>query len=329
MPRTPRQRPLSLARQLLCWLGLGLLTASAAVPDAAAQRPFRTHDPFYRNETARRYFFDGYALSGEVSYRPAGSVQGDGLRAPSADPFGLSFRFDYQLAARFDASVIVDAAAGATGRTLSLSWVALKYYRTVDQSDYAFRLAVDPARDGQVGFPQLDLGFLYTSLLAPDFSMDFALGVRRVRIGYQQFVFPDPVPTDGEGGNPPPQQATDPDVVFSRALGWELHAMLSYNLLFDPAGSNMFFEVLGETGNYDLVETVSRFDGDPDEDDAAAADAPTSYRGGVVWLRSGLQFDRPSYQVIPFLGLPLTQWSLDEGDWPSHRMHIGLRLMLR
>ena len=50
-----------------------------------------------------------------------------------------------------------------------------------------------------------------------------------------------------------------PDYVdAARALGYEVHAMLSYNLLLDPAGSSVFVSVRGEGGSYSLFETSQR-----------------------------------------------------------------------
>ncbi|HEX7069279.1 MAG TPA: hypothetical protein VF190_00670, partial [Rhodothermales bacterium] len=66
------------------WTSLACLVALAALP-ASAQAPFRVYDPFYRGESARRAFFDGYALTTEIAYRASGSIQ-DGRQTPSADP---------------------------------------------------------------------------------------------------------------------------------------------------------------------------------------------------------------------------------------------------
>ena len=281
---------------------------------AEAQRPLRLYDPFYRNETARRVFFDRYAFTAEVSYRPAGSLQDDGFPSPNADPLALALRFDYQLGQRFDLSVLMDAVGGTSGRKLSVSWIALKYYRTVDRQDYAFRLAVDPASDGRVGFPQMDLAFLYTSLMTPALSTDFAIGLRRIRIGYQQLDPDEPLATVTQA---------DREVVRTRALGWEVHVMSTYNILFDPAGSNLFVTFLGEGGRYDLVEL------------GAVAPTPentrstTTFRGGVFWIRTGIELDRPNYQLAPYLAVPVKQWAPTEGVWPTSRLHVGLRLMLR
>ena len=310
-----------------------LLLAGSGWPDgAAAQRPLRVYDPFYRDETARRIFFDRYAFTAEVSYRPAGFIQGDGdIPSPNADPLALGLRFDYQLASSFDLSILMDAVGGISGRQLSINWVALKYYRTVETEDYAFRLAVDPSSDGRAGFPQMDLAFLYTSLVAPTVSTDFALGLRRVRIGYQQLVRVDAPPPDVN--DPLVTTAPERELIRTRALGWEVHLMMTYNILFDPAGSNLFVTLLGEGGRYDLIELGAvRGRAGPLGENDLGEDAPratTRFRGGVVWARTGLEIDRPSYQFAPYLAVPLQQWKPREGEWPRARLHIGVRFMIR
>ncbi|QXD15478.1 hypothetical protein GQ464_000555 [Rhodocaloribacter litoris] len=307
-------------------LGL-LLFCGSTLPEAAAQRPLRVYDPFYRDETARRIFFDRYALTAEVSYRPAGFIQSDGdIPSPNADPFALGLRFDYQLSSRFDLAILMDAVGGTAGRKLAVNWVALKYYRTVDTQDYAFRLAVDPASEGRVGFPQMDLAFLYTSPASPTLTTDFALGLRRIRIGYQQLVRLEVPPPDPD--DPVVTTPADRALIRTRALGWEAHLMMSYNILFDPAGSNLFVTFLGEAGRYDLIE-LGEVGPDGRLVDADGERTTTRFRGGVIWVRTGLEFDRPAYQIAPYMAVPLRQWHPDEGEWPSARLHIGARLMLR
>lgn len=298
-----------------------LLLVLAAADDVRAQRPFLVYDPFYRDEKAGRDFYDRFAFTGEIAYIPAAVGAGDGLAAIRPDPFGYSLRFDYQLAEHFDIGVIMDAFGSSAGRSLGVSWVVLKYYRTVDQGDYALRLAVDPASDGQGGFPQLDAAFIYSSFLSPVVTTDFSLGLRRVRVGYERLV-----PRDSSGTTMPSPLLPDYGIIYSQALGWEIHGVISYNALFDPGGSHIFFALLGEAGSYEMVDA-------PSDSTAAVAIASeggvTEYRGGVVWLRSGLKFSRPEYTITPFIGLPLKQWKPEEGDWPTLRLRIGFRLMIR
>lgn len=325
-------------RQVGLYAALALfLTVGLAPDDAVAQRPYRISDPFYRSETARRVFFDRYALTGEISYRSAGTVRDDGLTPASSD-LALRFRFDYQLAARFDVGAIFEAVGGSGGRELGVSWIVLKYYRHIEEADYAFRLAVDPSSDGRVGFPQVDLAFLYTSLLSPLLSTDFALGVRRVNIGYAQLVPAEPLPPDGSFVMRP--QA---GLRATRALGTELHAMMNYNLIFDPAGSNLFVGLLGEGGQYDVLQseiddsgfglrTPSSLNEVQENAEAQQAERKTPYRGGALWARAGIELQRPSYRVSPFVSVPIQQWNpdaADEGEWPQARLHVGVQLMLR
>lgn len=309
--RTPRW-PLGIAA--LAFLIIG-------VPDAAAQRPFAVYDPFYRSETALRTFHDGIAATGEVSYRRevAGNI---GSSTPSV---GLSFRLHYRLSQRIDLNAFWDAAGTATGRTIVLSWVGLKYYWSVDSFDYAFRLAVDPASDGRVGFPQLDAAFISTKTFSPVFSSDFAVGVRRVRKGFREFVPAEPAfPENGPIVVAPNSAA---QFIDTRAMGMELHFMWSYNVIFDPAASNLFVSLVGEGGQYSLFESEFGGGGAPAVPIDEGELGETDYRGGVIWMRSGIEYNRPSYQIIPFMSVPLKQWAPEDDD--PLRMQMGLRLMLR
>lgn len=304
----------------IVWLAVFFI---AFTPDESeAQRPFRTYESFYRSETARRQFYDRYAVTGEVAYRPAGSVQTDALSAPVVDPFGLNFKFDYQLTSSLDLGVVVDASGGFAGRSLSLSWITVQYYRTVDLSDYAFRLAVDPASDGRTGFPQVDVAFLYTDFLSAELTSDYAIGMRRVRIGYEQLVELPPT-TENNLGVP------EFGVAFTRALGWELNGMMKYNALFDPAGSSVFFSALGQAGSYELIDATPDEASATDDDSGEVAGNVKVTRGGVIWVRSGMKFARPSYEFSPFLGLPVKQWAPRDDTWPRSRLQVGVRLMIR
>lgn len=324
-------------RRLSLGVFLALLLSQGLLPeDVVAQRPFQIIDPFYRSETARRDFFDRYAVRAEVSYQSVGALRGEDVPTSGSD-LAFSFRFDYQLASRLDLGAIFDAIGNSGGRRVSLSWLVLKYYRHLERSDYSFRLAVDPSSDGRVGFPQVDLAFLYTSLLSPKMSSDFAMGMRRVNIGYAQFL-----PAVPPGENDPLVVRPHPSLLFTRALGTELHMMMNYSVHFDPAGSNLFMSLVGEGGQYDLIEspldnqgnslptgnTIALGKGGEEE---PAEGQQTDYRGGVIWFRAGIEFNRPSYQVLPYLSFPLQQWTPDAegGDWPVARLNFGLRLMLR
>lgn len=321
----------------LAFSGLVLLVGLPALP-TSAQAPFRVYDPFYRGETARRSFFDGYALTAEVAYRASGSIQ-DGRQSPNTDPLGLSLVLDYQIGPSVDVSAVVDASSSIAGRKLTLQWLALKFYHRVEYTDYAFRLAVDPAFDGRVGFPQMDLAFLSTSLMTPNLSSDYALGVRRVRFGFEQ-LRREPVPVNLMS----PSVVAPNDIVYTRALGWEVHLMMQHSLLLNPARSNVFVSFLLDVGQYDLLETSLRStdgaqravlvesakhlseDVEPDPKDPTVG--ASQYRGGVFWLRTGFEYNRPSYQVHPFIDVPLSQWSPEEGGLRS-RISLGVRLILR
>ncbi|MFW5972917.1 MAG: hypothetical protein ACOCTG_02910, partial [Bacteroidota bacterium] len=243
---TGRRHSASTATKVSLIAGLLALMIGMDAREAFAQRPFSVYDPFYRNETARRVFFDGYSVTTEISCcSVTDSLQSAGLPSSAGVfglPLGVGVQFNYQLSRQVDVGAVVDAGGSSSGRSLSVSWLTMKYYWTVENSDYAFRLAVDPSADGQLGFPQLDLGFLSTTLIAPMISTDFAIGARRIRMGYQRWI--------SENGQR--------DFVFTRALGYELHAMLSYSLILDPGGSTVFISMLGEGGSYSLFESSQR-----------------------------------------------------------------------
>lgn len=319
-PTSDARNDLRLARWL-CMLG-AIVVFSADAHDAMAQRPFEVYDPLYQHETARRVFFDGYSVTTEVSWRsPGDSLQASGLPSGAGVfglPLGLGLTLDYQLLPQLDVSAIIDAAGSSTGRNLVVSWVAMKYYWTVENADYAFRLAVDPSLDGQVGFPQLDLAFLTSTLMSPLFSSDFAIGARRIRMGYQQW-FP-----GGEAR----------EIVFTRALGYEIHGMLTYKLHLDPGGSNVYVTMLGEAGNYTLFESSQQLGqrietGEGDRLEGGTTAWQADYRGGVIWLRGGITFSRPSYLVAPYIGMPVAQWHPDSEPQRNSTVRAGFRLMLR
>lgn len=313
-----RTRP---AGGLLRLLGAAILVGLVPLHDVLAQRPFSVNDPFYRSETARRVFHDGIAVAGEVAYRSAAPVAGTGVAA-TGSALSVNFRIHYALARRIDLNAFWDAANTSGGPAVVLSWVGLKYYWSVDNADYAFRVAVDPASDGRVGFPQLDLAFISTKGLTPLFSTDFAVGIRRVRKGFRQFV---PAGAAAIESGVFVDEPTQSQFIDTRAIGMEMHFMWSYNTIFDPARSNLFVALMGEGGQYDLLETS--VGGSPVffPDDGEFGE--TEYRGGIIWVRSGIEFNRPSYQVIPFMSVPVKEWTPD-GDSEA-QMQLGVRLMVR
>lgn len=326
-----------------------LLTAvlSLAVPmQSLAQRPFQQYDQLYRSEQSQRAFYGGYALTAEVAYRNAGSLQGEGLPVVESNPLGLSFRLDYQFSQRLDLSALIDAAGNSTRRGLALSWLVFKYYERSETSSFALRLAVDPSFDGRVGFPQIDIAWLSSSLITPLSSSDFAFGLRRVRMGYEQFVLAQPTLNNGfvlHGATAPSYTGstglTDTrnnlDVIYTRAFGWEVHMMFGYNFKFDPAGSNIFVSLLGQAGSYDLLETayeeplLGKLNLDAATSFKQEITTAKDYLGGIIWARAGVEFNRPNFQILPYIGLPVQQWAPGEGSWPRSRRQVGVRLMLR
>lgn len=303
-----------------CVVMVLLATALMPLSSAVAQRPFRFNDTLYRDEKAARSFFDTFAFTGEVLYRPERVPIGNGVSAV-AEPIGYTLRLDYQLAKQFDLAIVFDA-VGSLPTSFAVRWFSLKYYRTIDGANYAVRMALDPVPDGQGGFPQVDAALLYSSVVNQDVTSNIAFGIRRVRIGLEQLVeIPPPVP------DPPfASGASTFAVEFTRALGWEVHGELRYSALVDPGGSNAFFAVLGEFGSYEIVKEIGNVAADATAPDS---EAETDFRGGVVWFRSGLELSRPSVSLTPFISLPVGQWSPGTDQWPRSRLQLGLRLVLR
>jgi len=307
-----------------------LVVAWMDAGQAVAQRPIRMFDPFYRGETAKRTFYDRYAVTAELSYRPPGFFNGEEGSAPSisrvgGDALGMNLRVEYRLGRQVNLGAFLDAMGGSSGRSLQLTWLTAKYFRHDEGVDYAVRLAINPSSDSRSGFPQMDLGFLYSSLMSETVTTDFGIGVRRVQVGFQEITAAPSIPA--EGADPVTPSAPVNQILRGRAHGWEVHLSSSYNIVFDPAGSNIFGAFLLEGGRYNLVEWIEdnpAVDGDEGEERTSR-----DYRGGVIWVRTGLEVERPGYQFAPFLAIPVTQWAPDEGEWPASRAHVGLRLMLR
>ncbi len=284
----------------------------------AAQRPFDAYDPFYQTETARRAFIGTYAVGARVALRASGGAIDSALLAlpvgTRRGPLGLALRGDYALGPNVDVGVVVDVAAVSGGQAVRWSWIVGRYAWTVDATDYGLRLALDPDSDGRTGFPQADLALLATSVLSPRLVSDVAIGLRRVRRGFQEVVpRPDaPVPL-----NP----MTDFDVAYGRAIGWEAHAMVTYSALLSPSGSRVFGTVSAERGAYDLVR-IGTLSGD-----GAAQTRAGKVRAGVIWARAGGELARPSLRFAPFIAVPLVRWG-PSGPSPA-RPTMGVDVTLR
>jgi len=137
-----------------------------------------------------------------------------------------------------------------------------------------------------------------------------------------------------------PQQVRTTDIVYTRALGWEFHTMAQYSLLLNPARSNIFLSGLFYLGQYDIVRSsLNRRSDQPGDTVAATAanDMPSNdgveqglekHHAGALWIRSGIEYNRPSYQVAPFVSYALKRWSPEDNATPA-RLSFGLRFMLR
>ena len=311
-----------MSRTALC---TGLLAALFGVGSggAAAQSGFQTLDPFYGGETAQRSFDGGFAVSGEAAVRDADLL---GVAEPGtpASPLALSGRLDYALLPQVDLSLVADLSGGVGRGPLGLSWVVVKPYWHNEMTDYAVRIAVDPASEGGLGFRQTDVAFLSTTALSPDVTTDVALGIRRVRTGYTAAL---DTASGALGADAALGLRAGPEGDGVRVVGQELRVSWGYNVVFDPAGSRLALGLVAEAGDYALVRA-------PTDGGAAEDGVRERIRSGIGWLRAGLEFSRPTYQLAPFLSVPLVTWADVAGEQVRfgprpHKLRAGLRVTLR
>ena len=268
-----------------------------------AQRPFFANDPLYRDETARRTYYDGYAISGELSYRPI-----DPIYTGGAANLGILFRVDYQVAPQFDVSAILNAYGGMQSQSMRLAWIAIKHQWHREGADMAVRVAFEPrpAIGGGIGFRQTDIGFFYSKVLSPNVESEIALGVRHVRTGFQN-------------------QFSDLGFGVKETRGFEAHLVLGYNMVFDPARSHISLSLGYEAGRYDVTDKLL-------PPNAAGPGSSNEFAGHVLWIQTGLHWHRPTYQLVPFISVPLAVGQ--QGDGPTRGkgprfINVGFRATLR
>lgn len=312
----------------------------SAAPSVGAQGGVETLDPAYGGETARRGFYGGFAITGEAAYRNADIASATGAMA-GAD-LSLAARLDYALLPQVDLALVADLTGGVQRGPLGLSWVVVKPYWHSEMTDYAVRVAVDPASEGGLGFRQTDVAFLSTTSLSPVVTSDLSVGLRRVRTGYTPGYAPVAEDTFTDGGDAAANVMVSPfNFVIEapereRLVGQEIRGSWGYNVLFDPAGSRFSFGVVAEAGDYAIVSTRLSADpvlagGDVEEEETGSE----RIRSGVAWFRAGMEFSRPSYQVAPFMSLPVVRWADTQEkaaglEGPRvQRFRFGLRLTLR
>ena len=315
----------------------GALAALAlvAVP-AAAQGTFQTLDPSYGGETARRGFYGGFALSGEAAYRDPDLLDSAAPGAPAPSDLSLSARLDYALLPQVDLALVADLTGAAQNGRMGLSWVVVKPYWHNEGTDYAIRVAVDPVSEGGLGFRQTDVAFLSTTALSPAVTSDLSLGLRRLRTGYTSI---DPLLTEpqAEVERAPGDSRIllgSEETVRSRVVGQAVRAAWGYNVLFDPAGSRLAVGLVAEAADYSVFQVdeveFAEGDGAPVE----AEEPSDRVRSAVGWMRAGVEFSRPSYQLAPFVSVPVVTWADVQGESVRHgprfeKVRVGLRVTLR
>ncbi|MEL6615548.1 MAG: hypothetical protein AAFQ43_07410, partial [Bacteroidota bacterium] len=117
------------------------------------------------------------------------------------------------------------------------------------------------------------------------------------------------------------------DTEAVRLFGQEIRGSWGYNVLFDPAGSRVIGALVAEVGDYALVRSGTETSGE-------ASTEPERIRSGIGWARLGVEFNRPSYVLAPFVSVPLVTWAEVRGEPVRHgprpqKARFGLRLMLR
>ena len=305
----------------------GLVVACAAVwggtATAQTQGDVRllgtdSYDPLYHGEQARRAFYDGYAITADFFYSAP-----DGLSAlPAvADALRFGFHFDYALSPSFDLSAVFSANGGVSGNAARLNWVGAKYYWYEDGTDYALRVAVDPALDSGLGFRQTDVALLTSTFTSPRTGIDLGIGLRRLRLSYQEFLPLQPA-TAAFAFGPAPDDSTfiERRSLLSHVYGQEVHGTATYKWLFDLAESHAFLSVLGEIGSYEVLETETAAFSD---DTATVVETPSKTGGGVLWVRLGAQLNRPSFQLMPSLSLPFYAWGRTTESADGNRTRLA------
>lgn len=307
-PRPPGYHGRAVQPLLPLFLLVGLSTFVTS--GAHAQRPFVTNDPLYRTESARRAFHDGYAFSGEVTYQST-----DRTASNSSNNLGLLLQLDYGLGSQFDLSAVVSFTGGSVGQDLDLTWVAIKHHWHRDGADMALRLAFEPRppANGGLGFRQTDLAFLYSKTLSPQVGTQMAAGVRYVRTGYR-------------GGGEVDAGTPLEGIPYTEATGIEGHIKIGYDLIFDPARSHVAVSLDYEAGTYGLTERMILTEAEVGGNDLG------KFRGHVLWVRTGVHWNRPTYQIVPMFSVPLMAHKRgvgpDLGKGPRF-INLGLRLTLR
>ncbi|MDT0631126.1 hypothetical protein RQM47_01765 [Rubrivirga sp. S365] len=304
-------------------VAFALALVGSALP-VAAQGGFETLDPAYGNETARRAFYGGFALSGEAALRALG---GGEVGAAPIGNLSLAARLDYAVLPRVDLALVADLTGAAQSGPLGLSWVVVKPYWNSERTDFALRLAVDPASEGGLGFRQTDVAFFSTTALSPAVTNDFSASARRVRTGYSLATEETTEPLLGASADRPADPRRE------RLVGQELRLGWGYNVLFDPAGSRLSLGLVAEGGSYSVVPSRVRNEAGDDGPPAPRAEQ-RRVRTAAGWLRAGIEFSRPKYQAAPFVSVPVVTWddAEDPADLPGRRLQriqFGLRLTLR
>lgn len=317
---------------MLPFADIARLTILAAVltvlaVEADAQRPFNTIDPFYQNESAQRVFYENFAAQAELAYQGSTPTVFSGH---AFSPFALMVRLDYALMAQVDIAAVLDASSGVnggTGNSFRIGWLIVKPYWQHNNTSYAVRLAVDPSPDSGFGFRQTDVAFLSSTSIGPTLTTEFSVGFRRARVGFEQVTLGDNFMRSITAGE------INPEVSRSRASGAELHATWGYRFLVNPGGSHLFTIFSAQAMAYTVLTAnpdsgVLAGKGDFDLEDAG------ELRGGLAQVNVGLEYNRPSFVLAPYVGVPLFRIARMDGEGPVYgprfdHTRLGFRFTVR
>lgn len=153
-------------------MGLGALAFAGIASAAAVAQSPNVHEPFYREETARRQFFDALLVRADVgissSPSPSRPMTGTGLQTVS--PLSLGLQLEGRLWSRSSWGTSWDLLRRLQLSTPLPDWIWIRYYWRVEETDYALRVAFDPI-PGQSGFRRVDVAFLSSTDLSPSWAV--------------------------------------------------------------------------------------------------------------------------------------------------------------
>ncbi|MCS7154870.1 MAG: hypothetical protein RMK61_04350 [Bacteroidota bacterium] len=297
--------------RLLSWGPLYLIALGAV---SVAAQPGRLQEPFYREERACPEFFDALLVRAEVGLAPVGTWPLVADRLALKVPLLLNLQLEGRLKARSTWGASWDLVRAISLSTPLPTWLWARYHWRNEDTDYAFRLAFDPAL-GPTGFRRVDVAFISSMPLSIWMASDFALGLRSLwdRRKYVQLSDSARAPLPGLNlENPAPPSD------LSVTIGREIHLQQTYWAYLDPARSALFVGLQATAGRYSTLQRQA-------VPDSNSAPAWGEILGGQLWLRLGGRWARPLWIVGGYLAIPVYRHSLQGSSAPQ----VGVQLTVR